>query len=107
MHDDDAELTRLMEMVGILRADRRFIDAFMKRSDDLREKLTLMPRGADGFYSAALPDWPPAELWVRASELGDRLAEEFAPEAVAALARQGLRARVNGIGHVAVEVPVS
>ncbi len=105
LHDDDAELAALTGMVGILRADRRFIRPFMERSDALRAEMTLMPRGDDGFYVPALPEWPPAELWQHAANLSNRLDEEFAAEAVAALARQGLDARVNAVGHVAVAVP--
>jgi hypothetical protein len=106
LHDDDVELALLTDMVGILRADRRFVSGFMERSDALRAEMNLVPRAGDGYYVSDLPKTLPAELWMQASRLADTLGQEFAPAAVAVLERQGLQARVNSVGHVAVTVPV-
>jgi hypothetical protein len=106
LHDDDVELELLMDLVGMLRADRRFMAGFMERSDTLRAELNLMPRGEDGHYVPVLPEVSPGQLWMEAARLGDTLGEEFGEEAVAVLARQGLDARINDVGHVAINVPV-
>jgi hypothetical protein len=102
LHDGDYEAGLLAELVTLLRTDRRFMGAFMARSDALRAEMNLMPRGEDGYYAATLPDVPPAELWMRAAKLGDTLAEDLGAEAVAVLARHGLQARMNSVGHLSV-----
>lgn len=105
LHDDDTELAMLTRLVGLLRADNRFIREFMARSDALRAEASLMPRGDDGYYEETVPTASAAELWRSAADLSDRLGEEFAAAAARTLARQGLEARVNEVGHVAVRVP--
>jgi len=103
LHDDDAESEMLTGMVGILRADHRFVGAFIEASNAIRAELGLPPRGSDAYDAAA--NASPAELWTASARHSERLAEMFGSAAVDALARQGLSVRLNAIGHVAIALP--
>ena len=70
-------------------------------TDAVRQEL----RGTNIHICTVLPSSIDTPLWQHAANLSNRLDEEFAAEAAAALARQGLDARVNAVGHVAVAVP--
>ena len=105
LHDDDAESEMLTGMVGILRADHRFVGAFIEASNAIRAELGLPPRGSDAYDAAANANASPAELWTASARHSERLAEMFGSAAVDALARQGLSVRLNAIGHVAIALP--
>ena len=106
MNDDDLEIERLVEMTRRLRTDRAFIDRFMTRSDALRVETGLIPRGPDGYYVSDLADMSQADWWLRSSRYSEALSHEFGKAAVTALRAQGLDARLNVVGHVAIAVPV-
>jgi SAM-dependent methyltransferase len=105
--DDDVEVETLMGMVAILRADRRFIDGFMEAADALRAELGLPTRGSDRDEAPAIQTGSPADLTMALPRYSERLAATFGVSAVDALSRQGLQARVNGVGHIAVAVPAA
>ena len=107
LHDDDLEIEMLVGMVKRLRADRRFIGEFIACSDALRAEMALLPRGPDGYYEPAISNATPAEMWHQSARHSEELSREFGDAAVDVLRRHGLQARLNAVGHVAVEVPVA
>lgn len=69
--------------------------------------MPIVPRGPDGYCEQSLPALPPAELWRLAARHSETLSRELGDAAVRVLCAQGLEARVNAVGHVAVKVPVA
>ena len=107
LHDDDLELEMLVDLTRRLKSDREFIGRFMARSDALRDEIALMPRGPDGYYVPSLPDLSAEDLWQRSARHSETLAREFGEAAVSVLRAQGLEARLNAAGHLAVPVPAA
>jgi len=105
LNDDDVEIEMLVKMVGILRADRRFIGGFLEAADAIRAELGLPARVSDRNDAPAIQNASPADLWMSSAHHSERLAEAFGASAVEALSRQGLAARINAVGHVAVAMP--
>ncbi len=94
-----------MGMVGILRADRRFIDSFLEAADAIRAELGLPSRVSDRTDPPAIQSFSPADVWASSARHSERLAEGFGASAVEALSRQGLVARMNDVGHISVAMP--
>ncbi|MEO7275498.1 MAG: hypothetical protein ABIX28_20730 [Vicinamibacterales bacterium] len=105
LNDDDVEIEVLMRLVGILRADRRFIDRFLEAADAIRAELGLPSRVSGRTAAPAIHNASPADLWILSARHSERLAEAFGAAAVEALGRQGLEARINSVGHIAVVMP--
>jgi hypothetical protein len=80
---------------------------FIACSDALRAEMALLPRGPDGYYEPAISTATPAEMWHQSARHSEELSRAFGDAAVDVLRGHGLRARLNAVGHVAVEVPVA
>ena len=58
----------------------------------------MCPRRSDGYFADIDKSIPSGELWLRASELPDRLGERLSERAVKVLEAAGYRVRVNEVG---------
>jgi SAM-dependent methyltransferase len=104
LHDDDEDMRRLVELVGVLRSDSEFMSAFGPGYGALLSEAGLCPRGADGYFEDIEPGIAQWEADRRFGELLRRCDEREYPQlAVAALRRGGLNAWKNDVGHIAVE----
>ena len=104
-HDDDEEIALLTELVRVIRSDDAFMSRFYEVSDRLRARFNVCPRGTDGFYGGVDPTMPAGELWETIAKIGEELVAELGSAAVEVLNRSGRRARLNEVGHIAVEIP--
>lgn len=104
LHDDDPETAALSRVVGLLRADEAFRARFDAAMDRLLEREGLFRRLGDGYVSDLLEERPPSEREA-AFEAVERalVADGLVEGAVEALARAGVRAWRNPVGHLAVE----
>jgi len=104
LHDKDRGMTKLAELVRVLRDDEGFVTRYTAAADALRRKHDICPRGDDGFYGTVDPDRDPEDLWRTAQRIADTLAAEFAEEAAGLLRDSGRDAWVNEIGMVSVRL---
>lgn len=104
LHNDERETFLTARIVGLLRRDDEFREAFDARVDALMREQRLWVRRADGALLPA-PDQPPATqfLALRMQANAQLRAEGFHERAVAVLQRAGLRAWENAVGHIAID----
>ncbi|SNZ01417.1 hypothetical protein [Flagellimonas pacifica] len=102
-HDDDRQTAQLVHYLRIIRKDSSFMNAFYALNDRLREKYQLCARDADGYYGNVDPSISPLELWQLVEKIINELNEAgFNQKAADVLNREGLNARVNEVGHIAI-----
>ncbi len=103
-HDDDRQTAELVKYIGIIRKDKSFMDAFYDFHDAQRIKYSICPRDEQGYYGVLNAALPPQELWAGVIKMLEELNEAgFNKKAVDVLIKAGLKARVNEVGHIAVE----
>lgn len=104
LHDDDPGIALLSQLIGVLRDDARFREDSDRRMDELQRELGYCARKADGCLGDAPPALAAEEAMLAPDRIGAALEREGFPEhAVAVLSRNGYRAWVNCVGHVAVD----
>jgi len=104
-HDDDRQTARLIHYLGIIRKDKSFMDEFYKLNDALRAKYGLCPRDAHGYYGIVDPSISPLELWQLVEKIINELNEAgLNHKAAEVLNQAGLKARINEVGHVAINL---
>ena len=104
MHDDDRQKAELVSYIRILRNDKSFMDAFYTFHDAQRMNYKACPRDSEGYYGAVDPSIPPQDIWTITSKMLNELNEAgYNQQAVEVLIREGLKARVNEVGHIAIE----
>lgn len=104
LQPDDRDASMTATLCGVLRRDRLFFTEYTRVNDALRQEIGLCARRSDGFFGDIDSSIPPAELWSRAAQLPDRLCEHVGDAAVTVLEAAGYRARVNEVGHIAVQL---
>ena len=104
MHDDDRQKAELVRYIRIIRSDKSFMDAFYTFHDAQRLKYKTCPRDSQGYYGAVDPSIQPQDIWTITSIMLNELNEAgFNQKAVDVLNRAGFKARVNEVGHIAIE----
>ena len=103
-HDDDRQKPELVKYISIIRKDKSFMDAFYNFHDAQRMKYEICPRNDQGYCGDINTPMSPQELWGRVRTMLDELNNAgFNKKAVDVLNNAGLKARVNEVGHIAVE----
>jgi hypothetical protein len=104
LHDVDHDLDLLTTLIGILRSDTSFCRDVDRRMDEIQDEIGFCPRNADGYLASIREGTDPAILNSAADVIGSALEREGFPErAVAILEREGYRAWINCVGHVAID----
>jgi hypothetical protein len=104
LHDDDTQKADLVKYIRIIRKDAAFMNAFYTFHDAQRVKYNICPRDEQGYYGIVDPSIQPQDLWILASKMLTELNDAgFNQKAVEVLNQAGLKARVNEVGHIAVE----
>ena len=104
VHDDDRQKAELVKYISIIRKDKSFMDDFYTFHDEQRVKYKFCPRDDQGYYGVVDPSLQPQELWTLASKILNELNDVgLNQKAAEVLNNAGLKARVNEVGHVAVE----
>jgi SAM-dependent methyltransferase len=104
LHDDDRQKAELVKYISIIRKDKGFMDAFYTFHDAQRLKYKICPRDEQGYYGVVDPSIQPQDLGLSAGKMLSELNEEgFNQKAVNILNDAGLNARVNEVGHIAIE----
>ena len=103
-HDDDRQKAELVKYISVIRKDKVFMGAFYAFHDAQRVKYGICPRDKQGNYGVVDPSIDPLNLWHLVSKVLNELNESgLNQKAVDVLNNAGLKARVNEVGHVAVE----
>lgn len=103
MHDDPQKV-ELAGYIRIIRSDSSFMNAFYAFHDAQRQKYRICPRDEQGYYGMIDPSIPPQDLYTLAGTILTELMDAgFHQKAVDVLKNAGLKARVNEVGHIAVE----
>ena len=104
IHENSAEAWTQAKLVGLLRADAEFRDAYDARYDAMLAAKRLFVRDSAGCLIAP-PEQLPQTEWINAQEeiLVELEREGFAERAAAVFRKSGLRSWVTRIGHVAVD----
>lgn len=104
LHDDNHQKDELVRYIKIIREDGAFMNDFYAFHDNQRANYKLCPRDEDGYYGMVDPEILPQDLWTLARKMLDELnAAGFNEKAAAVLMRAGIKARVNEVGHLAIE----
>lgn len=104
LHNDERETFLTARVVGMLRRDDGFREAFDARLDTLMREQRLWVRRADGALVPAPDQRPASEFLAARMEIAAQLrAEGFHARAVSVLQRAGLRAWENAVGHIAID----
>ena len=104
MHDDDRQKAELVRYIRAIRNDTSFMDEFYTFHDAQRLKYKCCPRDSQGYYGAVDTFIPPQDIWTITSIMLNELNEAgFNQKAVDVLKRAGFKARVNEVGHIAIE----
>lgn len=103
-HDGDMQTSQLMHLLGIIRKDKFFMDEFYALNDELRANYRVCPRDDDGYYGNVDPSISPLELWQLVEKIINELNEAgFNHKAAEVLNQAGLKARINEVGHIAID----
>jgi SAM-dependent methyltransferase len=104
MHEGERDTWIWAKLVGRLRSDKDFREAYDARLDAMFKEKRLYARDADGFLAPAPDQLPQAEWFNAWKEIGLQLErEDFAERAAHVLRKTGLTVWVNPVGHVAVD----
>ena len=103
LHEDEPDTNRLVEILGVLRADEAFRAAFDAAYDAALMTRGLYSRTADGYLTFTGLAVPPGDLERLVVEMHDQLVNEgWADRAVRVLRDNGFVAWRNCVGHIAV-----
>jgi hypothetical protein len=103
-HDDDRHKAELVKYISTIRKDVTFMGAFYDFSDAQRTKYGICPRDDQGYYGVLDTTIQPQDLWAIARKMLDELnGSGLNQKAADVLNKAGLKARVNEVGHIAVE----
>lgn len=104
-YDDDRQTAQLIRYLSTLRKDKPFMDEFYELNDALRAKHGMCPRDTNGYYGNVDPSIAPLELWQLVEKIINELNEAgLNHKAAEVLNRAGLKARINEVGHIAVDM---
>ncbi|MGB6486509.1 MAG: hypothetical protein WBE91_06475 [Steroidobacteraceae bacterium] len=104
LHDDDPGTALMSQLIGVLRGDARFREDSDRRMDEVQQELGFCPRKADGYLGDVLPSLAVEDAMSAPDRIGAALERDgFHERAVEVLTRNGYRAWVNCVGHVAVD----
>ncbi len=104
-HDDDYETNTLIELVGVLRLKKRFVQKFDKRFDELLREKEMYIRDEDGYLVCSDSNLTPQEKEARKVEVYDQLDKEGYTQAAALeLVESGYNAYRNEIGFIAIRL---
>lgn len=104
LHDDDPDTALMSQLIGVLHDDASFRDDSDRRMDEVQQELGYCARKADGYLGGAAPSLAAEEAMLAPDRIGTALERDGFPErAVEVLSRNGYRAWVNCVGHIAVD----
>ncbi|HUA22675.1 MAG TPA: hypothetical protein VMA54_01000 [Steroidobacteraceae bacterium] len=104
LHDDDPGTALMAQLIGVLHGDTRFREDSARRMDEIQQQLGFCARKPDGYLGGVLPSLAAEEAMLASDRIGAALERDGFPErAVDVLMRNGYRAWVNCVGHIAVD----
>ncbi len=104
LHDDDPGTALMSQLIGVLRDDAPFREDSDRRMDEVQQELGYCARKADGYLGGAPASLAAEDAMLAPDRIGTALEQDGFPErAVEVLIRNGYRAWVNCVGHVAVD----
>lgn len=104
LHDDDPGTALMSQLIGVLHDDARFREDSDRRMDQVQQELGYCARKADGYLGGAAPSLAAEDAMLAPDRIGAALERDGFPErAVEVLTRNGYRAWVNCVGHVAID----
>ena len=88
----------------MIREDKSFMDSFYVFHDAQRLKYNICPRDDQGYFGDIDPSMEPQVLWTTVREMLNELnAAGYNQKAADVLCKKGINARVNEVGHIAIE----
>jgi hypothetical protein len=104
LHDDDRDRKRMASLIGLLRGDSSFRADFDRRLDELVVEHGLGARKPDGYLGPLSTDIDARRFIESSATIRNALVQEgFNERAAEVLRRRGYDARVNCVGHIAVD----
>lgn len=104
LHDDDPDTALMSQLIAVLRGDARFREDSDRRLDEIQRELGFCARKADGCLGGVPPELEGEATMTAAQRIGAALERDgFHERAAEVLGRNGYRAWVNCVGHVAID----